>query len=110
MRGRGAHLLPTVWGGGAQRRRGSTAFRRGTLRHYWRRDAPAPRTHDSPGMLGACSTQSTAQNSPTPSLSQTQNPAGMTLDEEVSAVIVAGFQDPLTAPIAADFKQRQFGG
>ncbi|HXN01158.1 MAG TPA: hypothetical protein VN973_04630 [Candidatus Dormibacteraeota bacterium] len=34
----------------------------------------------------------------------------MTLDEEVSAVIVAGFQDPLTAPIAADFKQRQFGG
>jgi beta-N-acetylhexosaminidase len=37
-------------------------------------------------------------------------PGGLTLDEEVGAVIMAGFQGPLTEAVLGDWKQRQFGG
>jgi beta-N-acetylhexosaminidase len=61
-------------------------------------------------LLAGCSTSPTAQNPPTPSPSQQPNPAAMTLYEEIGAVMMVGFRGPLTDAIAADWKQRQFGG
>ena len=46
--------------------------------------------------------------SPAPSV--LLGPGGLTLDEEIGAVIMAGFQGPLTDAVLADWKQRQFGG
>ena len=37
-------------------------------------------------------------------------PGGLTLEEEVGAVIMAGFQGPLTDAVLTDWRQRQFGG
>jgi beta-N-acetylhexosaminidase len=37
-------------------------------------------------------------------------PGGLTLEEEVGAVIMVGFQGPLTDTVLTDFRQRQFGG
>jgi beta-N-acetylhexosaminidase len=50
--------------------------------------------------------------SPSPSAtpSQQPGPGGLTLDEEVGAVIMAGFQGPLVDSVLADWRKRQFGG
>lgn len=37
-------------------------------------------------------------------------PGGMTLRQEIGAVIMAGFKGPLTAKVLDDWRQRQFGG
>ena len=37
-------------------------------------------------------------------------PGGLTLEEEVGAVIMVGFQGPLTDAVLADWRQHQFGG
>ena len=37
-------------------------------------------------------------------------PGGLTLEEEVGAVIMVGFEGPLTDAILGDWRQRQFGG
>jgi len=41
---------------------------------------------------------------------ETLGPGGLTLDEEVGAVIMAGFEGAITDAVLADWKQRQFGG
>ena len=51
-----------------------------------------------------------ASASAAPSPSQQPGPGGLTLDEEVGAVIMAGFQGPLTDAVLADWRKRQFGG
>jgi beta-N-acetylhexosaminidase len=51
---------------------------------------------------------------PTPSASASPSeqlgPGGLTLDEEIGAVIMVGFEGPLTDAVLADWRQRQFGG
>src|SRR5581483_4028348 len=74
-------------------------------------------------ILAACSTSSQAVvSSPSPSQSPSAaptppaspasqlGPGGLTLDEEVGAVIMAGFQGPLTDSVVADFNRHQYGG
>jgi beta-N-acetylhexosaminidase len=64
----------------------------------------------------SCAALGTAQPSPQPSTptspspGEVLGPGGLTLDEEVGAVIMAGFEGPLTDAVLADWKQRQFGG
>src|ERR1700682_3049269 len=50
------------------------------------------------------------QASPPTSSGPQLGPGGLTLDEEVGSVIMAGFEGPLTPALLADWKQRQFGG
>ena len=50
----------------------------------------------------------TASPSPTPT--QQLGPGGLTLDEEIGAVMMVGFRGSLTAAVLADWRQRQFGG
>jgi len=50
---------------------------------------------------------------PSPSIAAQQAPAtaaALSLDEAVGAVIMAGFQGPLTDAVLADWRQRRFGG
>ena len=49
---------------------------------------------------------------PSPSASPLEQlgPGGLTLDEEVGAVIMAGFQGPLTAAVLDDWGRHQYGG
>ena len=37
-------------------------------------------------------------------------PGGLTLDEEIGAVMMVGFEGPLTDAVLSDWRQRQFGG
>jgi beta-N-acetylhexosaminidase len=69
--------------------------------------------------LSACGGSPVAQSSPTPgdespaataSPTAEVGPGGMTLEEEVGAVMMVGFQGPPTASILADWKRHQFGG
>jgi beta-N-acetylhexosaminidase len=71
--------------------------------------------------LFACGTAGpVANSSPTPSPQSSPaasaspkaqlGPGGLTLDEEIGAVIMVGFQGRLTDAVLADWKQRQFGG
>jgi beta-N-acetylhexosaminidase len=52
------------------------------------------------------------QASPTPLPTPTEQlgPGGLTLDEEIGAVIMVGFGGSLTDAVLANWKQRQFGG
>lgn len=71
-------------------------------------------------LLVSCSSGSTAQRSPTlapspqpspaPTPSQQLGPGGLTLDEEIGAVMMVGFRGQLTDSVLADWRQRQFGG
>jgi beta-N-acetylhexosaminidase len=45
-----------------------------------------------------------------PSPAEQLGPGGLTLAQEVGAVIMVGFQGPLTDAVLADWRQRQFGG
>jgi beta-N-acetylhexosaminidase len=81
----------------------------------------------SVALLCSCSTSSAAQApsptpiptpSPTPQPSPSPSPppadqlgpGGLTLDEEIGAVMMVGFQGPLSGSVLADWQQRQFGG
>jgi len=48
--------------------------------------------------------------SPSPSPSGQLGPGGLTLSEEIGAVIMVGFRGSLTNAVLSDWKQRQFGG
>ena len=65
-------------------------------------------------VIVSCAGPGVAEPSPQPSPSTSPSaqlgPGGLTLDEEVGAVIMAGFEGPLTPALLADWKQRQFGG
>ncbi len=62
-------------------------------------------------MLSACGAQPVAQITPAPSPSPVASPtAGMTLDEEVGAVMMVGFEGPLTDSVIADWTTHQYGG
>src|SRR6185295_12090652 len=70
------------------------------------------------GILGACGGQrvsqaspstETASPSPAPSSSPV-GPGGLTLDQEIGAVMMVGFQGPLTPAVLADWKRHQYGG
>jgi beta-N-acetylhexosaminidase len=58
--------------------------------------SPTPKDYPSP--------------SPSPSPADQLGPGGLTLDEEVGAVMIVGFQGPLSSSVLADWQQRQFGG
>ena len=58
----------------------------------------------------ASATPATPSPPPAATPSPSPTPAGMTLEQEVGAVIMAGFQGPLTPAVLADWRQRQFGG
>lgn len=45
-----------------------------------------------------------------PSQAQQLGPGGLTLDEEVGAVMMVGFEGPVTDAVLSDWRQRQFGG
>ena len=64
-------------------------------------------------VLASCAGASMA--APSPSSAATipasqLGPGGLTLDEEIGAVIMVGFQGTLTDAVVADWRQRQFGG
>src|ERR1700704_4513814 len=66
-------------------------------------------------VLASCSAQGSpqpARTSPSSAATPPQRlgPGGLTLDEEVGAVIMAGFQGPVTDAVLADWKRHQFGG
>jgi beta-N-acetylhexosaminidase len=71
---------------------------------------PAPIASVTPTPSAA----SSASPSPSPMLSPSPTdqlgPGGLTLDEEIGAVIMVGFRGSLTNAVLADWKQRQFGG
>lgn len=61
----------------------------------------------------AGSTVAVPVRSPSPapaSPAQQLGPGGLTLDEEVGAVMMVGFEGPLTSAVLSDWTQRQFGG
>src|SRR5207302_8583796 len=69
--------------------------------------------------VAGCTSSSVAQ-SPTPSPAASPpavasptdqlGPGGLTLDQEIGAVMMVGFQGPATDSVLADWKQHQFGG
>ncbi len=72
-------------------------------------------------LVSACSTSSQAvvgSPSPSPSASPLASPTptadlgpgGLTLDEEIGAVMMVGFQGQLTDAVLADFSRHQYGG
>jgi beta-N-acetylhexosaminidase len=68
-------------------------------------------------LLTSCSGQAAVTPPATPSAGPTPvnpspqlGPAGLTLDQEIGAVMMVGFQGPLDDSTLADWKQRQFGG
>ena len=63
---------------------------------------PSSAVRATPSAQAAASTPA----APSPQL----GPGGLTLDQEIGAVIMVGFQGPLDDSILADWKQRQFGG
>jgi beta-N-acetylhexosaminidase len=72
----------------------------------------APPTSQAPSPTPTPTPSPTTQPPPTPSPSPAEQlgPGGLTLDEEIGAVMMVGFQGPLTAAVLADWRQRQFGG
>lgn len=66
------------------------------------------------GLLASCANEPAAVASPQPaspaSPAAQLGPGGLTLDEEVGAVIMAGFEGRVTDAILADWRARQFGG
>ena len=60
----------------------------------------------------SCSSSTASVPTPSPSASPTQQlgPGGLTLDDEIGAVMMVGFQGPLSDSALSDWRQRQFGG
>ena len=71
-----------------------------------------------PGAVAISSPTPSPQASPssspspavTPSPAQQLGPGGLTLDQEIGAVMMVGFQGALTSGVLADLKGHQFGG
>jgi beta-N-acetylhexosaminidase len=64
-------------------------------------------------VLAACGGSSPVAQptrAPSPAVSASPSPAGMSLDQEVGAVMMVGFRGPLTDSVLADWRRRQFGG
>lgn len=72
-------------------------------------------------LLAACGGQPSAQGTAQPTISSEPSdepspsasplgPGGLTLDQEIGAVIMVGFQGALTPAVLADWKQHQYGG
>ncbi len=63
-------------------------------------------------LTAACSGSTPALQAPVPSASPAPQlgPGGLTLDEEIGAVMMVGFQGSPTAAVLSDWQQRQFGG
>ena len=67
--------------------------------------------------LGACGGQPTGSptvssapvEEPSPSATPV-GPGGLTLDQEIGAVMMVGFEGPLSAAVLADWRQHQYGG
>ena len=73
----------------------------------------APRaaaTSPSPPPAATVSPSATARASATVDQDPTLGPAGLTLREEIGAVMMVGFNGALTPAVLDDWKQRQFGG
>jgi beta-N-acetylhexosaminidase len=64
----------------------------------------------SPTPVATPSPTPVSSPSPSPSPADQLGPGGLTLDEEVGAVMMVGFQGPLSSSVLADWQQRQFGG
>src|ERR1700694_1920366 len=64
------------------------------------------------GQGSVATTSPTPQRSPAvwPSPIEQLGPGGLTLDEEVGAVIMVGFQGALTDAVLSDWSGHQFGG
>jgi beta-N-acetylhexosaminidase len=72
-------------------------------------------------LMSACGDAPTASASPSatpwpapspkasPSSAPVLGPGGLTLDEEIGAVMMVGFEGPLTPAVLADWQQHQFG-
>src|SRR5437667_2566046 len=60
-------------------------------------------------VMVACGGQPTARSSP-PHTPVATASAGLSLDEEVGAVMMVGFEGPLTDAVLADWSRHQFGG
>jgi beta-N-acetylhexosaminidase len=65
-----------------------------------------------PGPVANPSPSPAPKSSPTASASPAQQlgPGGLTLNEEIGAVIMVGFRGSLSASVLADLQRRQFGG
>jgi beta-N-acetylhexosaminidase len=67
-----------------------------------------------PGAVAISSPTPTLSLQPSPSASASPaaqlGPGGLTLDEEIGAVMMVGFQGGLSSAMLADWKRRQFGG
>jgi beta-N-acetylhexosaminidase len=61
-------------------------------------------------LVACASPNEQASPTATPGSGTQLGPGGLTLDEEVGAVIMAGFEGTLNEAVLADWKQRQFGG
>jgi beta-N-acetylhexosaminidase len=70
-------------------------------------------------LAAACSGPATGARTATPSPAMPSGstapaerlgPGGLTLDEEIGAVMMVGFEGPLTDSVKADWERRQFGG
>lgn len=62
------------------------------------------------GSTAAVPTRSPSPPPPSPSPALQLGPGGLTLDEEVGAVMMVGFEGPLSDAVMSDWRQRQFGG
>ena len=58
----------------------------------------------------SCSSSTAQTPGPSASPPQQLGPGGLTLDEEIGAVMMVGFQGPLTDAVLSDWRLRQFGG
>ena len=72
-------------------------------------------------LVAACAGQPLANGSPLPTISTATGdepspsgsplgPGGLTLDQEIGAVMMVGFQGPMSIGVLGDWKEHQFGG
>ncbi len=66
-----------------------------------------PTSVGSPGSYPTAIAQSSPLHSPQDAI---PGPAGMTLSQEIGAVMMVGFKGPATPAVLADWQQRQYGG
>jgi hypothetical protein len=58
----------------------------------------------------SCASSTALAPSPSASPAQQLGPGQLTLDEEIGAVMMVGFEGSLTDAVLSDWRQRQFGG
>src|ERR1700694_3622510 len=65
------------------------------------------------GMASAHPSSAATASQPPPAVGDQEavlGPGGMTLRQEIGAVMMVGFKGPLTPAVLADWRQHQFGG